>query len=122
MSYVALDLGYEYLLDNKSSLGISLLYVHRSDDMLNYLITPYYRYYLGKKYASGFFIEGFSMLISERSIVGLDLALGVGLGTKFVFKNNFILEANIGIGKTFNDNTFFYGIAARAGISIGKRF
>ena len=67
-------------------------------------------------------MPGFSMLISERSIVGLDLALGVGLGTKFVFKNNFILEANIGIGKTFNDDAFFYGIAARAGISIGKRF
>ena len=58
---------YERNLNNKSSLGITGLFVFNnknSNEGTNYMVTQYYRRYLGKKYASGFFVEGFGMLSS----------------------------------------------------------
>jgi hypothetical protein len=58
---------YKRNLNNKSSLGITGLFVFdnkNSNEDTNFMITQYYRRYLGKKYASGFFVEGFGMLSS----------------------------------------------------------
>ena len=67
---------------------------------------PYYRFYFGSNPASGFFIEGFGMLNSyseKRQVYSntlvntvvntptqTDLAIGFGLGGKFVTKNPFL--------------------------------
>ena len=58
---------YERILNEKSSLGISTLYVfnnENSNEDINFMLSPYYRRYFGKKTASGFFVEGFGMLSS----------------------------------------------------------
>jgi len=132
---------YERILNEKSSLGISGLYVFNtknSDDDMNFSISPYYKRYLGKKYASGFFVEGFGMFssidgkkiyetderlkYSEGSDV-YDLSLGIGLGSKWVTKSGIIFEFNLGWGKLlFNADKTDHNQVARFGINIGYRF
>ena len=131
---------YERHLNKKSSLGISFFYVY--DRTINYdlyySISPYYRRYFGKKYASGFFVEGFGMLTSidgkkiyssedhstftENPAV-TDFALGAGLGWKWAAKSGFIIEANVGYGfLLFNANKTDHNIVNKLGLNVGYRF
>lgn len=135
----AVGVDFERYLNKNSSLGISSLFVYdntKEDDM-NYYISPYYRYYFGKKYASGFFAEGFGMFTSidgkkmyaadnitftEGKNV-YDLALGAGLGWKLVTKKGFVVEANAGYGRLlFNADKTDHNQVIKLGLSIGYRF
>lgn len=142
-----LDISYEYLINNESSFGIAGLISFNNDESLDtyktYSITPYYRRYFSKKYAQGFFIEGFGMLNGYKEnkylyydYIGLPLsqhprktatnfALGVTAGAKFVSPNGFVVEFYFGIGRNLFRN-FDYGlndrIVGRGGVSLGYRF
>jgi hypothetical protein len=137
----AFEATYERNLNEKSSLGISLFTVfnnEKSNDDLNYSISPYYRRYFGKKFASGFFAEGFGMLSSidgkknydtnDNSIFTegsdvIDFSLGLGLGSKWVTKSGFIFEVNAGWGKLlFNADKTDHTQVIRAGFNFGYRF
>jgi hypothetical protein len=136
----AVEAGFERYLNKNSSLGISafIVYDHTKDEDVNYYISPYYRYYFGKKYASGFFVEGFGAFTSidgkkiydtpakltftENKDV-YDVALGAGLGYKLVTKKGLVFEANAGYGKLlFNADKTDHTIVAKYGLSIGYRF
>lgn len=136
----SLNISYERHLNAKSSIGIyyyQVLTTDTSNDM-NYSVSPYYRRYFGKKYASGWFAEGFGMLTSidgkkvytsenpstytENSDV-IDFALGVNGGWKWVSKSGFLLEANIGYGALlFNANKTDHNMVMKFGLSAGYRF
>ncbi len=134
------EAAYERNLNNKSSLGISGLYVFdpSTDDDTNFLISPYYRRYFGKKYASGFFAEGFGTLSSTdgkqltdmngniTSNEGpdvIDLALGLSLGSKWVTKNGIIFEVYAGLGgHLFNADKTDHNVVTRFGLNVGYRF
>jgi hypothetical protein len=131
---------YEYNLNEESSAGFSA-FIAFSDDLNDYAyISPYYRIFFGKKYAAGFFFEGFGMLNTyetETDFFGefgqytvteteknIDFALGLGLGGKWVTSRNFVFEINAGVGRNlFNANaendTQFRG---KLGFNIGYRF
>ncbi|OXA81299.1 Protein of unknown function [Flavobacterium aquidurense] len=136
----SIEATYERLLNKKSSLGISFLTVYDDtiNDDLNYYISPYYRRYFGKKYASGFFAEGFGMLTSidgkkiydsedhskftENPDV-TDGAIGVGLGGKWLTKSGFVFEINAGYGfLLFNANKTNHNIVNKIGLNVGYRF
>ncbi|WP_306353187.1 DUF3575 domain-containing protein [Flavobacterium sp. '19STA2R22 D10 B1'] len=137
----SLEAGYERYLNHNSSLGISFFKVFdntKNKKDLNYSITPYYRRYFGKKFASGFFAEGFGMLSSidgkkiydvndnskftEGSDV-IDLSLGLGLGNKWVTKSGFTFEVNLGWGKQlFNSDKTDHDQIVRFGVHVGYRF
>ncbi|MCT2406240.1 DUF3575 domain-containing protein [Chryseobacterium antibioticum] len=135
----AFEVGFERHLNKNSSLGISafIVYDHTKDEDTNYYISPYYRYYFGKKYASGFFVEGFgaftsidgkkiysadNLTFTENKDV-YDVALGAGLGYKLVTKKGLVFEANAGYGKLlFNADKTDHGVVAKYGLSIGYRF
>ncbi|WP_426482680.1 DUF3575 domain-containing protein [Chryseobacterium sp. R2ACT005] len=135
----AVEAGFERYLSKNSSLGISVFKVYdntREKDM-NYYISPYYRYYLGKKYASGFFVEGFGMFtsIDGKKIYAsdnltftegkdvYDLALGAGLGWKLVTKKGLVFEANTAYGRlVFNADKTDHNQVLKLGLSIGYRF
>lgn len=135
----AAEVGFERYLNKKSSLGISAFFVYdntKEKDM-NYFISPYYRYYFGKEYASGFFVEGFGMFtsIDGKKIYAADnitftenkdvydLALGAGLGWKLVTRKGFVFEANAAYGKLmFNANKTDHDQVIKLGLSIGYRF
>lgn len=135
----AFEVGYERFLNKNSSLGISAfkVYEHSTNDDMNYYISPYYRYYFGKKYASGFFAEGFGMFTSidgkkiyEADKVTFtegkdvyDLALGAGLGWKLITKKGLVFEANAAYGKlVFNAGKTDHDQVIKLGLSVGYRF
>ena len=133
----AFEIFYERTINEESAFGISALVPYESvDTSTNYYISPYYRVYFGKKYAAGFFIEGFGMLNSEDSslILGnnftvvsadpvLDFALGIGFGGKWVSKKGFIGELNLGFGRNlFNSDKTGTEAVGKIGIIIGYRF
>ncbi|MBW8361766.1 MAG: DUF3575 domain-containing protein [Kaistella sp.] len=138
------SLSYERLLNQDSGVGIhGFFYLGNEDDYDNYRfmqISPFYRMYFGKKYASGFFVEGFlpittikdsyyyyepvnpnnySETVDRETTVGL----GVGAGGKWVTKRNIIFEASAGIARRFAaNNDIFSSITAKWMLGIGYRF
>ena len=131
---------YERNLNRKSSIGITGLYPfsQKNDEDTNFLISPFYRRYFGKKYASGFFIEGFgtfgstdgkqltdmdgNLTLNEGSDV-LDFSLGLSIGSKWVTKSGIVFEALWGMGAhLFNSNKTDHNVVNRRAISIGYRF
>ncbi|MET3536147.1 DUF3575 domain-containing protein [Chryseobacterium limigenitum] len=135
----AVEVNFERHLNKNSSLGISAFFVYDNteNEDLNYYISPYYRYYFGKKYASGFFVEGFGMFtsIDGKKIYAADnvtftenkdvydVALGAGLGYKLVTKKGLVFEANAGYGKLlFNADKTDHTVVAKFGLSVGYRF
>lgn len=143
----AFDVSYERILNEESGVGISALISFDEDLYIKYAITPYYRYYFGKKPASGFFVEGFAMLnqyddsseiyyegyyddygnfyttYSYEGDESTNFALGFGLGSKWVTKKGFLFEINAGIGRNLiNENNSDNEIVGRGGILFGYRF
>jgi len=134
----ALEVTYEHLLNEETGVGVSVFTAITDDFNTNLAITPYYRFYFGKKPAAGFFVEGFGMLNSytqenyiydsmyNETIIKddrTDFALGFGLGSKWVTKRGFLLEINGGVGRNlFNSSDTDYEIVGRGGITLGYRF
>lgn len=135
-----INLSYERHLNKNSSLGITFSYIYNNtkEEDMNYYISPYYRRYFGKKYASGFFVEGFGMIHStdgkkiydtaekttftEKPSV-INLSIGAGLGWKGVTKSGFTYGANIGMGMTFlNADKTDHDHVAKFSLNVGYRF
>lgn len=136
----AVEFTFERLLNEESGAGVSLFFSYDEDVYTKFSLTPYYRFYFGKKPAAGFFAEGFGMLntyqgetyyyndgmsttIKEEQIT--DFALGFGLGGKWVNKKGFVFELNAGVGRNlFNEksNDYDQKIVGRGGITLGYRF
>jgi hypothetical protein len=138
----AFEVSYEYLLNEESGVGISVFLPFDDDikDDVDYLISPYYRFYFGNKYASGFFLEGFGMLSSTRvneityfnsegditgseSINETNFALGIGLGGKWITNRGLLGEINLGVGRNlFSPSEASDEFVGKIGITIGYRF
>ncbi|MBT8244126.1 MAG: DUF3575 domain-containing protein [Winogradskyella sp.] len=137
----ALDVTYERTLNEESGVGASLFIpFNNGDDIdfdIDYYFSPYYRLYFGKKYAAGFFIEGFGMLsgydttevnfqngdpiIRENNSTAF--ALGIGVGGKWVTNSGFIGELNLGIGRNIiNADDFVDDLVGKISIGVGYRF
>jgi len=135
----ALEVTYERTINEESALGVNV-FVPIDDDVsdeINYYISPYYRFYFGKKYAAGFYVEGFGMLNStnpyyfidellnlpETNNSVTDFALGIGIGGKWITNSGFVGEIGFGVGRNlFNNNGLDYEIIGKGGITLGYRF
>ena len=147
----ALNISYEHILNEESGIGATLILSSGEELNTTFSLTPYYRFYFGKKPAAGFFFEGFTSINSFKSDVitnsngfdpifygqvierksVTDLAVGIGLGGKWVTKNGIIFELSSGIGRNLLNN-YTSGnsnglktsdrIFGRGGISVGYRF
>ena len=141
----ALEPSYERNLSETSSVGISAFIPFDNENFdtdINYYVSPYYRIFFGKKYAAGFFIEGFGMVSSydERSsfFTGnefdptlvtteetiTNVAVGFGLGGKWVTKSGFVFELNAGFGRNLinNSNNDDFDFVGKFGFNLGYRF
>jgi hypothetical protein len=143
----AFEVNYERTLNEESGVGLNVFIPFDEDlkEDINFYVSPYYRLYFGKKYAGGFFVEGFAMLSSyndtqfkEFGVFGsaldpffvdtyeekiIDFALGIGIGGKWITNNGFIGELNLGFGRNFfNSEESGVEITGKVGISIGYRF
>ena len=126
--FKAADFSYEYLLNEESSIGASLLFnLQDTDNNRNFddgpiyeerfALTPFYRRYFSSKYAWGFFIEAFGMFnvqdiyeydyynyetdsyINAASENSTNVAFGISIGGKFVSKGGFAFEVFGGAGR-----------------------
>jgi hypothetical protein len=132
----AIDVTYERTLSEESGVGISLFLPFDEDINadINYYISPYYRFYFGKKYAVGFFLEGFSLLSSTKEYSVsfddaiftednvTDFALGIGFGGKWVTNKGFIGELNLGVGRNLFNNDTVDDFVGKLAITLGYRF
>jgi len=131
----ALEITYEHILNDESGVGISLFVTYENSIDTKFSLTPYYRFYFGKKPAAGFFAEGFGMINSyeynnnyyyngnSNSGNKTDFALGIGIGGKWITKKGFVFEINSGVGRNLlNSNNNDYQIVGRGGITLGYRF
>lgn len=142
----AFEATYERNLNKKSSIGITGLYVFSkkndgnsiNDEDTNFLISPFYRRYFGKRYASGFFVEGFgtfgstdgkqltdmdgNITLDEGPDV-FDFSLGLSIGSKWVTKSGISFEVLVGMGAhLFNSTKTDHNVVNRRALSIGYRF
>ncbi len=139
------DIGYEAILNEESTLGVNVLFnIDKKDandnsgldEYRTFSITPYYRHFFSNKYASGFFVEVFTMLHSgedeyyysnsgpDDTYVNekyTDFAVGISAGSKFVSRRGFVAEIYLGIGRDLLNNHEIE-VVGRGGISIGYRF
>jgi len=127
--YTALGLpefAYEKILDDESSIGVSMALSVDTSTNLNYLIIPNYRHYFGKKRAAGFFMEANAAIFSEDTYfirqTRTGFGMGMALGGKFVTAKNWTANLTIGLGKNFINNQLIDEGYPRLEISIGKRF
>ncbi|MGB3775881.1 MAG: DUF3575 domain-containing protein [Leeuwenhoekiella sp.] len=122
-----LEISYERLLSDESSVGFSIGASIDSDIDYTFFLTPFYRFFFGKKRAAGFFVEANSNLYAEElnddpSDQALGLGVGLAIGGKFVTKGGWVAEILAGAGRNFvNTNQIEEGYP-RLGLSIGKRF
>ncbi len=134
---------YERAINDESSFGTSITFLLDKEANINtaFAISPYYRFYFGKKPVSGFYMEGFSLYQSvsqyetfyygsyttEREEKVKAFALGIGLGGKWYTKRNVMFEVGAGIGRNLSissniDNTDYSRITGKIAISVGYRF
>ena len=137
------EVSYERVFTEDFSAGASLGVGLSSDDYpYNFAFTPFARWFFGgnstnlQKYGAGFFIEANGALFSGNILKsrtytsgeytsvsintenGFGAGLGLGVGWKYLSRNNWVGELMIGAGRDFvNDGAY-----PRMGISIGKRF
>jgi len=136
LSYGFIEISYERILTNNSSVGLSAFVPVIKHDTYAYGFIPYYRFFLGKNVANGLFLEGNLGLLARKDNLkmvydeyggyssllntGLNYGYGVALGAKLKSKTSFIVNLYGGVVRLFNangDNVF-----PRAGITVGKRF
>lgn len=136
LTYGFVEISYERILTNNSSVGLSGFVPVIKHDTYSYGFIPYYRYFLGKSVANGLFLEGNLGLLGRKDNLkivydqyggysslhhtGLNYGYGVALGAKLKSKSNVIVNLYGGVVRLFNangDNVF-----PRAGVTVGKRF
>ncbi len=131
------ELSYEYILNKDITIGAAMRLSFDKEDGSGFNAKPFARWFLSRKDrqpATGFFLEAHSALgsqyvydinTSEKESM-FAAGLGLGVGYKSLWKNNWTSELFFGFGRNFiydkeveNEDVSNY---IRIGISIGKRF
>lgn len=118
------NVSYERLINKDMGIGINAM-ITLSDEVDDFKqFSPYFRYYMGRKYASGFFFEGFVPVtlqndayysyryddinntyyyINDAKKNSTTVGVGFGVGGKWVIKNRLVIEASGGIARRFGN-------------------
>lgn len=147
VAFGALDVAYERILNKNSSFAGELFIkaLNRDSEEISdayrrkFGLTGKFKYFFGDDYAEGFYVNGFTMISSGEYEPELDyipnpdsppvdhtedytdLALGFGVGGKFVASGGFFLDLGAGIGRNlFNSNA--PTIVGQINVNLGFRF
>ncbi|MGY5352379.1 DUF3575 domain-containing protein [Wenyingzhuangia sp. IMCC45533] len=147
--FVGLDLTYEKILNDDTSLGVGFNYLLSDDNSdSKYELTGYYRNYFSTKFNQGFFVELFAQYAKKecdlyffdfsngnndnKKLDAETFSPGIAIGGKWVTKKGIIGEIFLGVGRNILEveeeingirvDVSSDEIIVRAGISIGKRF
>mgnify|MGYP001582062476 FL=1 len=131
----SLDISYEYIMNEESSVGISVLSnFEKKAASFRYsqklVVTPYYRQHLFQRDNVNFFGELFGAVNTgdlDPEELGdpdsyTDFALGLGFGGKYLSENGFVVDFHAGIGRNLFNTDLSKEVVPRIGISVGKRF
>ena len=144
VAFGALDIAYERITSPNTSFAIEgfILALNRDTEDVSEVyyrdasLTGKYKYFFGDRNAWGFYVNGFSMISTgeySRDIYQpdgfwesekteyTDLALGFGLGGKFVAKQGFFLDLSTGIGRNLL-NSDSPTIVGQFNVNLGMRF
>lgn len=146
--FKAPEFSFEYLINEDSSLGVSILFNLEDIDDLNnsgpyyaerFAFTPYYRRYVSGKYAERFFLETFAMLNKQEDYIydysnidantstketSTNVAFGIAIGSKFTSPGGFMFEFYGGVGRNIISSNSIdnFEFVPRLGVSLGYRF
>lgn len=149
VAFGALDIAYERILTPYSSWAVEgfILALNRNSDDVSevynkdFSLTGKYKYFFGDNTAWGFYVNGLAMISTgeyrdeydyyyndqgilmyyEEEKRYTDLALGFGLGGKFVSRQGFFVDLNAGIGRNLlsSDSPTIVG---QFNFNLGVRF
>lgn len=145
-----LGISYERFLNKEFSIGVTGLAFNKSsktddfltDDtrtMIEYQVIPYVRYAMSKSATNLYYFEAFTnfnggqykelttfnngsadYVVVTKSEYN-DVALGASIGYKLYFKESFVVDLTVGIGKNlFNSDS--PSTVSRLGLNLGYRF
>lgn len=148
VAFGALDITYERIVTPNTSWAIEgfVMALNRSSEDLSdaynkdFSLTGKFKYFFGDRTAWGFYVSGLSMISTGEYETSTsytapdgyyeyeyetnnytDLALGFGLGGKFVAKQGFFVDLSTGIGRNlFNSNS--PTIIGQFNANLGFRF
>lgn len=145
VTFGAIDVAYERIIDPSSSWSVEgfILALQRESEAADYVftrtasLTGKYKYFFGDRTAWGFYVNGMAMVSTgeyyeesydERDFNYTrvdkdytDLALGFGLGGKWVSKQGFFMDLSGGIGRNIL-NSDSPVIVGQFNVNLGKRF
>ena len=145
-----LGISYERFLNKDFSVGITGMMFNKNsktDDFLtddtrtliDYQVIPYVRYAMSKSATNLYYLEAFSninggqykelktlnngtadyVVVTKKDYN--DIALGAAVGYKLYFKESFVIDLTVGIGKNlFNSDS--PSTVSRLGLNLGYRF
>jgi len=145
VAFGAIDVAYERIIDPSSSWSIEgfILALNRESESADYFftrtasLTGKYKYFFGDRSTWGFYVNGMAMLSTGEFYEDVydrdgyytsrvdkdytDLALGFGLGGKWVSKQGFFLDLSTGIGRNLL-NSESPIVVGQFNVNLGKRF
>ncbi len=118
-----ININYDRVLNKSVSIGVSFFKAYADQDSVdnsdidittstNFLVIPNIKYYVGKRFARRFYLQGITMISSGKANIFrnnnsvsedvdfTDFALGVGIGDKRILKNGIFID--FGIAITYN--------------------
>lgn len=140
IAFGAIDVAYERIINRHSSWSAELFFeaLDDSPEIYNkdFSLTGKYKHFFGSNYARGFYVEGLSMIstgeyeveqnnfdeqytYSEESYTAL--ALGFGVGGKFVSAGGFVVDLSAAIGRNFF-HEHSPSLIGQFNVNLGYRF
>jgi len=150
VAFGKLGISYERFLNKDFSVGITGMMFNKNsktDDFLtddtrtliDYQVIPYVRYAMSKSATNLYYLEAFSninggqykelktlnngtadyVVVTKKDYN--DIALGAAVGYKLYFKESFVIDLTVGIGRNlFNSDS--PSTVSRLGLNLGYRF
>lgn len=144
VAFGALDIAYERIINPNTSWAVEafVLALDRNSEDISeayrkdFSVTGKVKYFFGYRNAWGFYVNGLAMISAGDNEENYfdsngvfrtetenytDLALGFGLGGKFVATQGFFLDLNAGIGRNLFSSVS-PTIIGQFGVNLGYRF
>lgn len=144
VAFGALDIAYERIVSPNTSWAVEtfILALNRDNEDIaeayrkDFSVTGKIKYFFGERTAWGFYVNGLAMIstgenedeyyspdgsFQTETEKYTDLALGFGLGGKFVATQGFFVDLNAGIGRNLFSSES-PTIIGQFGVNLGYRF
>jgi len=127
ISSTAIEGSYEYLINTRSSIGVSISSTldNSRDDL--FWVIPYYKFFFEDIYGIDFFVEPHLLFGQDNSnyFTPLEESFAFGTGLSIGgrhYRKRLVVEPIIGVGRVLNSYDGSYTTYPRATVNIGVAF